>query len=415
MTTPNNISDSTDSRVPDEGAAGAVEADFVADESRSFLSRLYTGTGAFDIIAKRRIWYIVTLVLIAICGLSIIIRGFTFGIDFEGGTQIALPSSSQVTRDAVETVYSDTFGKEPDAVQSAGKGSSATIQLRSEHLDQDETVKITTALAERFSGSITADDVSSSDVSSTWGSEITEKMLIALIVFLVIVFVYIAVRFDREMSIAAMASLFLDMVFTAGIYSIIGWEVTPATVIGLLTILGFSIYDTVVVFDKVAENTRGFLRTTRRTYGEQANLAVNQTLMRSINTTVISVLPIIALMVIAVWMLGVGTLKDLALIQFVGVLVGTYSSIFLAAPLLVTLKDMRADVKAHNRKVLGRRARIEAGEPETGARRAGTGRVGAERGGAERVGAERVGGRSVSPERDTAVPSGKRRSRGQSR
>ena len=405
MTTPNNISDSTDARVPDEGAAGAAEADFVADEGRSFLSRLYTGTGAFDIISKRRTWYIVTLIMIAVCGLSIVVRGFTFGIDFEGGTQIALPASSQVTRDAVETVYSDTFGKEPDAVQSAGKGSSATIQLRSEHLDQDETVKITTALAERFSGSITAADVSSSDVSSTWGGEITKKMAIALIVFLVIVFVYIAVRFDREMSIAAMASLFLDMVFTAGIYSIVGWEVTPATVIGLLTILGFSIYDTVVVFDKVAENTRGFLRTTRRTYAEQTNLAVNQTLMRSINTTIISVLPIIALMVIAVWMLGVGTLKDLALIQFVGVLVGTYSSIFLAAPLLVTLKEMRADVKAHNRKVLGRRARIEAGEPETGARRAGTGRVGT----------ERVGRRSVSPERDTAVPSGKRRSRGQSR
>ncbi|MBD0022491.1 protein translocase subunit SecF [Gordonia pseudamarae] len=408
MTTPDNISDSADPRLSDGGSTGdaagehtgASEADFVADTNRSFFSRLYTGTGAFDIISKRRTWYIVTLIMIAICGLSIGLRGFTFGIDFEGGTQIALPASSEVTRDAVETVYSDTFGKEPETVQSAGSGSSATIQLRSEHLTQDETIAITTALAEAFSGSITADDVSSSDVSSTWGSEITEKMIIALVVFLVIVFVYIAVRFDREMSIAAMASLFLDTVFTAGIYSIVGWEVTPATVIGLLTILGFSIYDTVVVFDKVSENTRGFLRTTRRTYAEQANLAVNQTLMRSINTTVISVLPIIALMVIAVWMLGVGTLKDLALIQFVGVIVGAYSSIFLAAPLLVTLKEMRSDVKAHTRKVLERRARIEAGEPVSTNRRVRT--VGAGRG-------ARTGGG------DTAVPSGKRRSRGQSR
>ncbi|MCB1294498.1 MAG: protein translocase subunit SecF [Gordonia sp.] len=404
MTTPNNISDSADPSTSDEsaleGAAGATEADFVADKNRSFFSRLYTGTGAFDIIAKRRTWYIVTLIMIAVCGLSILVRGFTFGIDFEGGTQIAVPASAEVTRDAVETVYSDTFGKEPDSVQSAGSGSSATIQLRSEHLDQDQTVRITTALADRFSSSITADDVSSSDVSSTWGGEITKKMLIALVVFLVIVFVYIAVRFDREMSIAAMASLFLDMVFTAGIYSIVGWEVTPATVIGLLTILGFSIYDTVVVFDKVAENTRGFLRTTRRTYAEQTNLAVNQTLMRSINTTVISVLPIIALMIIAVWLLGVGTLKDLALIQFVGVLVGTYSSIFLAAPLLVTLKEMRSDVKAHTGKVLARRARIEAGEPELAERRTSAGRAGR---------------RAQSDDRDTAVPAGKRRSRGQNR
>jgi preprotein translocase subunit SecF len=179
---------------------------------------------------------------------------------------------------------------------------------------------------------------------------------------LVIVFIYITIRFDREMSVAALTSLFFDIIVTAGVYSLVGWEVTPATVIGLLTILGFSIYDTVVVFDKVSENTRSVLQTTRRTYAEQANLAVNQTLMRSINTTVISVLPIIALMVIAVWMLGVGTLKDLGLIQLVGVVVGAYSSIFLAAPLLVTLKERRADISRHTKRVLDRRARVEAGD-----------------------------------------------------
>ncbi|MFW0784910.1 protein translocase subunit SecF [Gordonia sp. CPCC 206044] len=338
------------------------DADFVPESGRSFLSRLYTGTGAFDIIARRRTWYVVTLVILVISIGSIAIRGFTLGIEFEGGTQISIPVSAGITTDAVEKVFADTLGSEPESLQTAGSGSSETVQVRTETLNAVQTEQISRALADEFGPQLTAGEVSSSDVSSSWGGEITEKMLIALAVFLVIVFIYIAVRFDREMSIAALASLFFDMIVTAGIYSLVGWEVTPATVIGLLTILGFSIYDTVVVFDKVSENTRSVLQTTRRTYAEQANLAVNQTLMRSINTTVISVLPIIALMVIAVWMLGVGTLKDLALIQLVGVIVGAYSSIFLAAPLLVTLKERREDIGRHTKRVLDRRARVAAGD-----------------------------------------------------
>jgi preprotein translocase subunit SecF len=202
-------------------------------------------------------------------------------------------------------------------------------------------------------------------------------MVIALIVFLVIVTIYIAIRFDKEMATASLASLFFDVIVTAGVYSLVGFEVSPATVIGLLTILGFSIYDTVVVFDKVEENTRSFMKTYRRTYAEQANLAVNQTLMRSINTTVISVLPIIALMVVAVWMLGVGTLQDLALIQLVGVVVGTFSSVFLATPMLVSLKERNTEIAAHTKKVLTRRTRPGAGEPvpadRTGGRHAAAG------------------------------------------
>ncbi|MER2207095.1 MAG: protein translocase subunit SecF, partial [Rhodococcus sp. (in: high G+C Gram-positive bacteria)] len=207
-------------------------------------------------------------------------------------------------------------------------------------------------------GNPSAQAISFADVSETWGGQITKKALIALIVFLVIVSIYIAIRFERDMAVAAIVALFFDIIVTAGVYSLVGFEVTPATVIGLLTILGFSLYDTVVVFDKVEENTRGVLHLTRRTYGEQANLAVNQTLMRSINTTVISVLPVIALMVVAVWMLGVGTLKDLALVQLVGIIVGAYSSIFFATPLLVSMKERWGPVAAHTRKVLARRATL---------------------------------------------------------
>ena len=157
------------------------------------------------------------------------------------------------------------------------------------------------------------------------------------------------------MAMAALACLGFDLTTTAGVYSLVGFEVSPATVIGLLTILGFSLYDTVIVFDKVEENTHGFQHTTRRTFAEQANLAINQTFMRSINTSLISVLPIIALMVVAVWLLGVGTLKDLALVQLVGVIVGSYSSIFLATPLLVTLREHTELVRTHTRRVLNRR------------------------------------------------------------
>ncbi len=338
------------------------DADYVADTKRGFFSRLYSGTGAFDVIGQRRRWYLVSGIILLICIVSMIFRGFTFGIDFEGGTQLALPNTAPLTTSAVEQVIEDALGFAPDTVQTAGSGESSTIQVRLEHLDAAQTMAVSEALATEFSPTITVADVSSSDVSSTWGTEITKKMLIALVVFLIVVFVYIMIRFDREMSLAAMASLFFDLIVTAGIYSLVGFEVTPAMVIGLLTILGFSVYDTVVVFDKVEENTRGVLASRRRTYAEQTNLAVNQTFMRSINTTVISVLPIIALMVVAVWMLGVGTLKDLALVQLVGVVVGTFSSIYLASPLLVSMKERRADISQHTKKVLARRAKIEAAQ-----------------------------------------------------
>ncbi|RPA66140.1 protein translocase subunit SecF [Gordonia oryzae] len=374
------------------------DADFHADTSRSFLSRLYTGTGAFEVIGKRRMWYLVTALILAVGIISIGVRQFTFGIDFEGGTQISIPVSQGITSQSVEDIVGKALGRAPDSVQTAGSGSSETVQVRTDALSAEQARAVTVALTDAYAPTLTAADVSIAEVSSTWGREITEKMLLALAVFLVIVFVYIAVRFDREMSIAALATLFFDIICTAGVYSLVGFEVTPATVIGLLTILGFSLYDTVVVFDKVSENTRSVLQTTRRTYAEQANLAVNQTLMRSINTTIISVLPIIALMVIAVWLLGVGTLKDLALIQLVGVVVGTYSSIFLATPLLVTLKERRREIARHTARVLDRRAAIAAGQDPDAA---GTP--------ARRRPSRASTGRGAAENDTPTVPSGKRR------
>ncbi|MFZ2528777.1 MAG: protein translocase subunit SecF, partial [Rhodococcus sp. (in: high G+C Gram-positive bacteria)] len=331
-----------------------------AAPQHSGLSRLYTGTGGFDIVGRRKFYYLLTGGIVLVALLSMLIRGFSWGIDFEGGTRIQMPAVEGVTVEQVETVYSDTLGTEPVAVQTVGSGSGATIQIRSEALDLTQVNAVQSALFEEFQptdsdGVPSRNSISVADVSETWGGQITQKALIALVVFLVIVSIYIAARYERDMAIAAIVALFFDMIVTAGIYSLVGFEVSPATVIGLLTILGFSLYDSVVVFDKVEENTRGILHLHRRTYAEQANLAVNQTLMRSINTTIISVLPVIALMVIAVWLLGVGTLKDLALVQLVGIVVGAYSSIFFATPLVVTLKEWRGPIAAHTRKVLAKR------------------------------------------------------------
>jgi preprotein translocase subunit SecF len=328
-----------------------------------FFVRLYTGTGAFEVIGKRRMWYLISALIVLVAIASIGIRGFNFGIDFEGGTKVAMPvagATGNATPKQVEDVFSKTLGHAPESVVKVGNGDAATLQIRSETLSTADTAKLRDALFAAFQpkgedGKASKEAISDSAVSETWGGQITQKALIALGVFLAIVAVYIAVRYERYMAVAALASLAFDLITTAGIYSLVGFEVTPATVIGLLTILGFSLYDTVIVFDKVEENTHGFEHTTRRTFAEQANLAVNQTFMRSINTSLISAMPIISLMVVAVWLLGVGTLKDLALVQLVGVIVGTYSSIFFATPLLVSMRERTDLVKTHTRRVLNRR------------------------------------------------------------
>ena len=359
----------------DATESGAVEAPDLEDmpaeaPKHGFFVRLYTGTGAFEVIGRRKMWYSISGLIVLVAVASILLRGFTFGIDFEGGTKVSMPAAGQngtVSTQQVEDVFSKTIGKAPESVVVVGSGASETVQIRSETLTNEQTEALRTALFDAFhpngsDGQPSKQAISDSAVSASWGGQITQKALIALVVFLVLAAIYITVRYERYMAMAALATLVFDLVTTAGVYSLVGFEVTPATVIGLLTILGFSLYDTVIVFDKVEENTHGFEHTTRRTFAEQANLAVNQTFMRSINTSLISVLPILSLMVVAVWLLGVGTLMDLALVQLVGVIVGTYSSIFFATPLLVSLRERTELVRTHTRRVLNRRKPAKAAE-----------------------------------------------------
>ena len=334
----------------------------------SVFARLYTGTGAFDVVGRRKLWYAVFGALVLVCIGSIVFRGFNLGIDFTGGTQIQFPSAgagAPATVEDVRAVYEQAVGQEPAAVQTVGQGGSGSVLIRSEPLDPSQTVALKQALFDRFQplgqdGQPSAAAISDSAVSGTWGGQITRQALIALGVFLVLVTIFLAIYFERAMAVAALVALVHDVVVTMGVYSIVGFEVTPATAIGLLTILGFSLYDTVVVFDKVKENTRGLLGLTRRTYAEAANLALNQTLMRSINTSLIAVLPVLGLMVVGVGLLGVGTLADLALVQIVGIVAGALSSIVLATPILVDLKQRDPRIREQARRVAARRARAAA-------------------------------------------------------
>jgi preprotein translocase subunit SecF len=340
--------------------------------------RLYTGTGAFDVVGKRKRWYIFFAALILVCLASIVFRGFNLGIDFTGGTRVSLPAqgaNGDISVTQVEDAFSDILGKEPAAVQTVGTGDASTIQIRSEALNVDEVTELKAGLFELFQpenaqGEPSERSISDSAVSASWGGEISQQALIALAVFLVLVTIFLAMYFEKWMAVAALAALVHDIVVTAGVYSIVGFEVTPATVIGLLTILGFSLYDTVVVFDKIKENTRGLLGLTRRTYAEAANLALNQTLMRSINTSLIAVLPVIGLLVVGVGLLGVGTLQDLALVQLTGIIAGALSSIALATPILVDLKMREPKFQQQAARVKARReniARKAAEREESGA------------------------------------------------
>lgn len=384
-------------------------SEYDAAPKHSVFERLYTGTGGFKIVSRRRFYYALTAAFVLISLLSIGIRGFTLGIDFAGGSRIQLPAAGTATTQKVEDVYSQTIGHAPVTVQKVGSGSAETIQVRSDTLSAAQTDSLQSALFNAFQpkdkdGNVSRNAISVAEISETWGSQITKKALIALAVFIALTMVYIAIRFERDMSIAAIASLFFNMIVTAGIYSLVGFEVTPAAVIGLLTILGYVLYDNVVVFDKVEENTRGVVNTSRRTYAEQANLAANQTLMRSINTTVIGILPIVGMLVIAVWLLGVGTLKDLALVQLVGMIVGAYSSIFFAVPLLVSIKERWGPVAAHTKKVLNKRAGLASARAGAEAERRAVAATGRE------LGARPVREPGQAP-RPGARPSGKRNKR----
>ncbi|MEH0146234.1 protein translocase subunit SecF [Corynebacterium sp. Q4381] len=347
--------------------SSAITTAATPDVNVGRFERIYTREGAIDFVGRRKTWYAITLALAAISIVAMLARGFNLGIDFEGGTKIAMPAGDLVAEDVEET-FTEATGVTPELTQIVGAGDARTLEINSQHLTQEQIDQARQAIYEKHQpldqeGQASPDAIGDSTVSESWGDTITKRMLLAMGVFLLAAAVYVALRLQREMAIAAMVALLVDGVVIMGIYALFALEITPAMIIGLLTVLTFSIYDTVIVFDKVKENTAGVLDSRRSTYAEEANLALNQTVMRSISTSVISALPIVALMVVAVWMLGVGTLRDLALIQLIGVIEGVFSSLFLATPLLVTLMERKRKYQLHNEDV----ARYRADGPDADA------------------------------------------------
>jgi preprotein translocase subunit SecF len=298
---------------------------------------LYTGKRSFDFVGKRLTWYIIGISLVVLAIAFTVLRGgFVFGIEFRGGSEFRVSQPAQVVEQIGVDAVNDLVGAASSPRATIVGGDSVRIQT--EQLTPEATIDLRETLAVAYDVPIT--QVTSSFIGATWGQDVTSQALRALFVFLALVFVVMALYFRTwKMSLAAMTALLHDVIITAGVYGVLGFEITPAAVIGFLTVLGYSLYDTVVVFDKVRENTTEVGEKSTKTFAELTNLAVNQTLVRSINTSVVAVLPVAAILFIGSFLLGAGTLRDIALALFIGVLVGTYSSIFIASPMYVHLRE----------------------------------------------------------------------------
>jgi preprotein translocase subunit SecF len=314
-------------------------------ELGSLGGRLYRGEVSVDFVGRRRQWYLVSLALLLLSLGALFFQGLKLGIEFKGGTVFTVSSQSATSSNARELMGSFNFVSGL-IVQEVGTDK---VRIQTEALTPDELNQIQDGLAARYSIAVESIDVQA--IGPSWGEEITRKGVIGLSAFLIIVLLYLALAFEPKMAIAAVVALLHDIFITVGIYALVGFEVTPATLIGFLTILAYSLYDTVVVFDKVRENTKNITQVARLTYSQAANLAVNQTLIRSINTSVIAVLPVASLLFVGAGLLGAGTLKDIALVLFVGLIIGTFSSIFIATPILASLREREPAMQALAKRV----------------------------------------------------------------
>ncbi|HTA07957.1 MAG TPA: protein translocase subunit SecF, partial [Streptosporangiaceae bacterium] len=300
--------------------------------------RLYRGEVSFDFVSRQKLWYTISGFILVISLLALIFRGVDFSVDFKGGSVFTVPAAASVSQTGLEQVVTANGGTNPTVSEvKPFNGKAPYWQVQTSQLSTTKSIEIQKAIAHKFD--LNVGNLSIQTVGSSWGSQVSQKALEALIAFLIVIVIYLSIAFEWRMAAAAFVALAHDIVITIGVYALTGFQVSPATVIGLLTILGYSLYDTVVVFDKVRENTAPILGTRKTTYSDAANLALNQTLVRSINTSLTALLPVAAILVVGTLLLGNGELKDLSLVLFVGMLSGTYSSIFIATPVLADLKE----------------------------------------------------------------------------
>jgi preprotein translocase subunit SecF len=303
--------------------------------------RLYRGEVSFDFVGRKRLWYTISGAIIVVALAALLIFGLNFSLEFKGGTQFQFSAPGATTSQVTQTAVA--AGAPNPSVQTLQFGNITKFQIETSQLPTAKAFAVQDALAAKFGLAKSA--VSYASIGPSWGQQISQKALQALIAFLIVIVIYLSLAFEWRMAAAALVALAHDIVITVGVYALTGFQVSPATVIGLLTILGYSLYDTVVVFDKVRENTAGLLATRRSTYSGAANLALNQTLVRSINTSLIALLPVLAILIVGSFVLGNGELKDLSLVLFVGMLSGTYSSICIATPVLADLKEREPEYR----------------------------------------------------------------------
>ncbi|MDF3288899.1 protein translocase subunit SecF [Streptomyces silvisoli] len=322
--------------------------------------RLHRGEVSYDFVGKRKLWYGVSIVITLVAIIGLAVNGLNKGIEFSGGAVFTTPKTSVSTGDAQTKTQNVISGHHDVIAQKLGTGG---LRIQVSGIDGTTADKVKQDLAKELN--VDPNAISPQVVGPSWGQEISQKAELGLVIFMVLVVLYLAVAFEWRMAISALVALVHDLTITIGVYAIVGFEVTPGTVIGLLTILGYSLYDTVVVFDGLKESTKGITSQTRFTYSELANRSLNQTLVRSINTTVVALLPVAALLFVGGGLLGAGMLNDIALALFVGLAAGAYSSIFIATPLVASLKERTPEMRALAKRVKAKRAAAEAkGESE---------------------------------------------------
>lgn len=316
-------------------------------------ARLYRGEVGYDFVGKRFIWYGVSILITITAIAALAVQGLNMGIEFKGGAVFTTPktavSVAKATDDAEKASGHDAI------VQELGTGG---LRIQISGLDTNAATDVKKQLATDLK--VTEADINADLVGPSWGEQIANKAWTGLGIFMILVVIYLAIAFEWRMAVAALIALIHDLTITVGIYALVGFEVTPGTVIGLLTILGYSLYDTVVVFDGLKEGSKDITKQTRFTYSEIANRSINGTLVRSINTTVVALLPVAALLFIGGGLLDAGMLNDISLSLFVGLAAGAYSSIFIATPLVVDLKEREPAMKALKKRVLAKRAAATA-------------------------------------------------------
>ncbi len=366
--------------------------------------RLHRGEVSYDFVGKRKLWYGVSIVITLVAIIGLAVNGLNKGIEFSGGAVFTTPKTSVSTSDAQTRAQSVISGHHDVVAQQLGTGG---LRIQVSGIDATTAGTVKQDLAKELN--VDPNSISPQVVGPSWGQEISQKAELGLVIFMVLVVLYLAVAFEWRMAVSALVALIHDLTITIGVYAIVGFEVTPGTVIGLLTILGYSLYDTVVVFDGLKESTKGITSQTRFTYSELANRSLNQTLVRSINTTVVALLPVAALLFVGGGLLGAGMLNDIALALFVGLAAGAYSSIFIATPLVASLKEGTPEMRALAKRVKAKRAAAQVsgeGEEPQDAVPAGTDDEPVE------AAAATVGGQRRQPtarSRGRGRPSGKRR------